>query len=165
MRSRRRMACVWTLLALGLIGDVAFALPHWKPKPAGPTTVYTPTVRHFIIVDPAPAPAPIVPAGLPPAPLPPAAPPPGSQNPSACPPTGRENASPATVLPLAAPRKGERVKQALSPVQTQKIFWQQRVEPVPAYPWGWFGARRHPSYTGHRRFYEDQYDVKLLGGD
>ena len=164
MRSQRRMACVGTLLALGLMGDAAFALPHWKPKPSGPTTVYAPKVRHFIIVDPVPA-APILPAGLAPAPLPPAAHPPVSQNPSACPPTARENVSPTADSPLGAPRKGERVKQALSPVQTQKIFWQQRVEPVPAYPWGWFGARRHPSYTGHRRFYSDEYDVKLLGGD
>lgn len=158
MRSQRRTSCVWFLLALGCIGDVAFALPHWKPKPSGPTTVYAPSVRHFIIVDPVPAA--ILPAALSPAPLPPA-----PRNTPDCSPMAREIVPPAAGAPLDAPRKSGRVKQALSPVQTQKIFWQQRVEPVPAYPWGWFGARRHPSYTGHRRFYADQYDVKLLGGD
>ncbi|HUY87811.1 MAG TPA: hypothetical protein VMV10_03660 [Pirellulales bacterium] len=161
MQSQRRWTCVLGLLALGCLGDAAFALPHWKPKPSGPTTVYAPTVRHFVVVDPAPAVAAfILPAAMAPAPLPATA-----QNPSSCPPTAGEIVAPAVGAPLYAPRKGEHLKQALSPAQTQKIFWQQRVEPVPAYPWGWFGARRHTSHTAHRRFYEDQYDSKLLLGD
>jgi hypothetical protein len=155
------------------MAEAAFALPHWKPRPAGPTTAYAPRMRHFIVVDPIPAapealaPTPILPASAAPAPLPaganqvchPKAGAPGS------PPNAVAEIPPASVAPLNAHRKGERVKKALSPAQTQTIFWQQHVEPVPAYPWGWFGARRHTSHTGHRRFYGGEYDSELLRGD
>lgn len=165
MRALRRRLCVWSLIALGSVGDAAFALPHWTPKPAGPTTVYTPRVRHFIVVDPVAAPA----AALMPTPVAksiPVAPAPADRfsAPAAAAAPG-EAAAPAISAPLSPPRKGERLKKALSPVQTQNIFWQERVEPVTAYPWGWFGARRHTSNIGHRRYYGGQYDSSLLRGD
>lgn len=162
------------LATLGLIAETAFALPHWKPRAAGPTTAYAPRMRHFIIVDPVPAapealaPMLILPASAMPAPLPPAAH--GASPPRAGAPASPPNSVGQTVpaggaAPVYAHRKGERVKKALSPAQTQTIFWQQHVEPVPAYPWGWFGARRHTSHTGHRRFYGGEYDSELLRGD
>ena len=170
MRVSRRWLSVWVLLALGSAGDAAFALPHWKPKPAGPTTVYAPRVRHFIVVDPVAAPA----AALMPTPVARAAPVASTPADKACAPgaaaaapiAASDQTAPLVVAsPLSAPRKGELVKKALSPAPTQNIFWQQRVEPVPAYPWGWFGARRHTSHTGHRRYYGGQIDSALLRGD
>ena len=174
MQFRRPCHCVWALLAFGFLAEAALALPHWKPRPAGPTTAYAPRMRHFIVVDPvqvapeALLPTTVLPASAAPAPLPPAAlrtAPPGAGAPGA-PLNSVGQALPAGgAAPVNARRKGERVKKALSPAQTQTIFWQQRVEPVPAYPWGWFGARRHTSHTGHRRFYGGEFDSELLRGD
>jgi hypothetical protein len=162
------------LLACGFIGDAAMALPHWKPRPAGPTTVYAPRIRHFVVVDPVPAapealmPTTIMPASAMPAPLPAEASknqPPAAASHEPLPAAAGGTVLPGGAAPFSAPRKGEKVKKALSPAQTQTIFWQQRVEPVPAYPWGWFGARRHTSHIGHRRFYGGEYDSALLRGD
>jgi len=178
MQFWRPCRCVLALLAFGLMAEAAYALPHWKPKPAGPTTAYAPRMRHFIVVDPVPAapealaPTPILPASaMPPAAVPAPLPaianqvrPPKASAPGT-PPNAVAEMPPAGAMPVNARRKGERVKKALSPAQTQTIFWQQRVEPVPAYPWGWFGARRHTSHTGHRRFYGGEYDSELLRGD
>jgi hypothetical protein len=153
------------------MAEAAFALPHWKPRPAGPTTAYAPRMRHFIVIDPVPAApealasTPILPASaMPPASVPALLPVEASQSRH---PKANMPGSPANAVadPLPVHRKGERVKKAFSPAQTQTIFWQQRVEPVPAYPWGWFGARRHTSHTGHRRFYGGEYDSELLRGD
>lgn len=150
------------------------ALPHWKPRPAGPTTAYAPRMRHFIVIDPVPAapealaPTPILPASAMPAPLPPAVhrvAPPVTGAPDSAPNSAGHTLPAGGAGPVNVHRKGERVKKALSPAQTQTIFWQQRVEPVPAYPWGWFGARRHTSHTGHRRFYGGEFDSELLRGD
>jgi hypothetical protein len=190
MQFRRPSRSVLALLAFGLMAETAMALPHWKPRPAGPTTAYAPRMRHFIVIDPVPAapealvPTPILPASaMPPAAMPPAATPaplpalanqvrpPRAGAPASPPNAGAEMPAAGAEMPAAgaAPvpvrRKGERVKKALSPAQTQTIFWQQRVEPVPAYPWGWFGARRHTSHTGHRRFYGGEFDSELLRGD
>lgn len=183
MQFRRPCRCVLALLAFGLMADAALALPHWKPRPAGPTAAYAPRMRHFIVVDPVPA----APEALAPTPIMPASAMPGSTMPASAapaplpalanqarppkagalapPPNAVGETLPAAGAPINVRRKGERVKKALSPAQTQTIFWQQRVEPVPAYPWGWFGARRHTSHTGHRRFYGGEFDSALLRGD
>lgn len=147
-----RLAFAVTCIIAGT-GPSAWALPHWKPRPAGPVTAYAPQMRHFIVVAPVPAVAsPVVaPAG----------------------PISAEAGAPyltgdPVVVPYATrhARAKARVKQAISPAPApDQILWQQQVEPVPAYPWGWFGARRHTENFGHRRYLRGELDWSLLRGD
>ena len=46
-----------------------------------------------------------------------------------------------------------------------QVLWRQQLEPAPAYPWGWFGARRQLHNTQHTRFYEDSRDWSIRRGD
>ena len=46
-----------------------------------------------------------------------------------------------------------------------QVLWRQKVEAVPAYPWGWFGARRHLQNADHQRFYGDARDWSYRRGD
>ncbi|HET6879331.1 MAG TPA: hypothetical protein VFI31_04220 [Pirellulales bacterium] len=46
-----------------------------------------------------------------------------------------------------------------------QVLWRQHVEPVPNYPWGWFGARRHVDNAEHIRYYGDAHDWSYLRGD
>jgi hypothetical protein len=143
------------VLGCALGGDAATvqALPHWKPRPSGPTTAYAPQMRHYIVVSPTPAiGAPVM--------LPGEAAGPGDSAIFA--------GSEADLA--AAPRRHRslhgRVKQALSPAHPpDQVLWQQQVEPIPAYPWGWFGARRHTENFGHRRQLGGEYDWALGRGD
>jgi hypothetical protein len=46
-----------------------------------------------------------------------------------------------------------------------QVLWRQKVEPVPTYPWGWFGARRHLQNAQHTRYYGNARDWSYLRGD
>lgn len=46
-----------------------------------------------------------------------------------------------------------------------QVLWRQNVEPVPTYPWGWFGARSHVQNIGHYRYYGDARDWGYFRGD
>jgi len=46
-----------------------------------------------------------------------------------------------------------------------QVLWRQQLEPAPAYPWGWFGARRQVQNTQHTRFYDDSRDWSIRRGD
>lgn len=50
------------------------------------------------------------------------------------------------------------------PAQGQ-VLWRQQLEAAPAYPWGWFGARRQVQNTQHTRFYNDSRDWSIRRGD
>jgi hypothetical protein len=54
------------------------------------------------------------------------------------------------------------LKNALPPDQ---VFWRQKLEAVPAYPWGWFGARRHVHNSEQTRYYGNERDWSYLRGD
>lgn len=156
MRIRRRcFFCGMAALGFTFAGDAdrAWALPHWKPRPSGPTTSYAPQMRHFIVVSPTPAiGAPVM--------LPAEAAGPGDSSIF----VGGETA-------VASPPQRHRwlhgrVKKAFSPAHVpDQALWQQQVEQIPAYPWGWFGARRHTENFGHRRQLGGEYDWALGRGD
>ncbi len=154
MQPQQRCFCAILAMGFALSGDCVFALPHWKPRPSGPTTVYAPRMRHFIVVSPTPAVAAPVTIEAGPA--------------SA----GASKVFAGNEAVLAPPvHHGQtslhgRVKKALSPApRVDQALWQQQVESVPAYPWGWFGARRHAENTGHRRYLGGEYDWALGRGD
>ncbi|HEV3344243.1 MAG TPA: hypothetical protein VG125_27960 [Pirellulales bacterium] len=46
-----------------------------------------------------------------------------------------------------------------------QVLWRQKVEAVPTYPWGWFGARRHLQNLQHTRQYNDARDWSYMRGD
>lgn len=46
-----------------------------------------------------------------------------------------------------------------------QVLWRQNIEPVPTYPWGWFGARSHVQNSQHFRYYGDARDWGYFRGD
>lgn len=156
MRIHWRYLCGLAVLgfAIGGAGDFAWALPHWKPRPAGPTTAYAPQMRHFIVVSPTPAVA---------ASMSPLTEVPGPGDSSIF--AGNESVVASGPRRRAAVAHA-RVKKAVSPATVpDQVLWQQQVESIPAYPWGWFGARRHTENFGQRRYLGGEYDWALGRGD
>jgi hypothetical protein len=146
MQSPSRLPWLLGVLLVGGLGEPARALPHWNPRPAGPATAYRPEMRHFVVVSPTP----VVHAGVPLA--------------AAGAPVGTE----AVVEPPAAlpsPPPARRLHHAARAASPPPLLWRQQIEPVPEYPWGWFGARRHTANTGHRRYYGGEFDWSLRRGD
>lgn len=46
-----------------------------------------------------------------------------------------------------------------------QVLWRQNIEPVPTYPWGWFGARSHVQNIQQYRYYGDARDWGYFRGD
>lgn len=46
-----------------------------------------------------------------------------------------------------------------------QVLWRQNIEPVPTYPWGWFGARSHVQNVNHYRYYGDARDWGYFRSD
>jgi hypothetical protein len=155
MLARNRLLWILGIVFASSLADSAFALPHWNPKPAGPATAYASDVRHFIVVSPTPAVSAAVPLVAPPVAVAP--------DNSFTPLRGEIISEPAAGLPVL-PRTHPH-HHAAGAKGPAPILWQQQVEPVTAYPWGWFGARRHTATTGHRRFLGGEFDWSLRRGD
>jgi len=151
------IALAWALTSAG---HHVWALPHWKPRPAGPVTAYAPQMRHFVVV--APVPAVTAPYFAPPASPQSAA----AVQEQVIPSMGGQRE--ALVEPRVAhhTRVKAKAKKAIAPAApVDQVLWQQQVEPVPVYPWGWFGARRHTENFGHRRYSGGELDWTLRRGD
>jgi len=155
MHSQSRLPWLVGVLLVGGLGSPALALPHWAPRPSGPVAAYAPEVRHFIVVSPTP----VVQAAVPLASVPLAQRPPSVSS-IAAPLAPQPMIEPGAGLPPARHRRHVARKAAPAP-----LLWQQQVESVPEYPWGWFGARRHTANTGHRRFLGGEFDWSLRRGD
>ncbi len=68
------------------------------------------------------------------------------------------------VIAGPAPKTTQRGPLTYVPAQGQ-VLWRQQLEAAPAYPWGWFGARRQVQNTQHTRFYNDSRDWGIRRGD
>ena len=67
-----------------------------------------------------------------------------------------------TVVGAPTPSKDRHLTKVPPPGQ---VLWRQNVEAVPAYPWGWFGARRQLQNAGQVRYYHNERDWSYLRGD